>query len=54
MKNKKIRKTLYLEKEVAIELKILCAKKEITESAFVSALIKRELDNDTAETKNIP
>ena len=54
MENKKIRKTLYLEKEIAKGLKILAAKKEISESAFVSALIKRELGSGTAETKNRP
>ena len=54
MENKKIRKTLYLEKEIAKELKILSAKKEVSESALVSSLIKRELGSGTAETKKKP
>lgn len=39
----KRRKTLYLHREIAKELKILSAEKEISESDVVSRLIKREV-----------
>ena len=43
MENKKIRKTLYLEREVAKGLKILAAKKEISESALVEGLLAKTI-----------
>ena len=43
MENKKIRKTLYLGKEIAKGLKILAAKKEISESALVEGLLAKAI-----------